>query len=348
MKILSYIVAFAIGAIALIPPVDVNYPLALMPWEYVCVVLFAALFGGYYLFTSAPGAFKALCLLLFVGCFFSKAPAISFIAYVSLVAAAYFFLYLRDKFDFNILIRVLEVVFWLQMILAVLQFFGKDTLLNFNKPETKLYGTVFNSMRLATVVACIAPFLILKNIRYFIALFAFAIFSQSMGLVLALACGLSVYASCTWRKQAWWFTAVLFITVAAFYFTSLHCLHRDWLHGRSMIWFQTFKEVFAYPYTGWGMGTYKVFSPVLHNSEVFLQAHNDWLQMAWEIGLPSFVILLFCLADTVRLIIWQEKTIALCGITIIAACMFFHFPMRMYQTPLIMLAFLAYCKNFGG
>ena len=60
MKILSYIVSFIVGAIILLPPVDINYLIALSPQVWICCILAVALLAGYLFFLDINPFLKAL------------------------------------------------------------------------------------------------------------------------------------------------------------------------------------------------------------------------------------------------------------------------------------------------
>lgn len=201
-------------------------------------------------------------------------------------------------------------------------------------------------MRVATVFAVMAPFLILKNKKYLIPLAGVAFLSFSMGFIIALASGTLAYLFLRFprHRRMVCLLAVLFLELilwANFIKTKdIFCLH-----VRGLTWLQTFKDGLQYPFTGWGMGTYKIIFHTVHGNN-FWQAHNDWLQMVYEVG---YIAIIPILAYVIYLLkITKKNPLLSSGLIVLGVIMFFHFPMRMFQTPLVMIAWLAYCEKVGG
>jgi O-antigen ligase len=101
---------------------------------------------------------------------------------------------------------------------------------------------------------------------------------------------------------------------------------------------------------GYGIATEKILFPVLcsdevrkaNSGQVWVPTHNDWLQILFETGFPGLILFLVWLISIIRKV---KDPIKITGLIIIGMNMMFHFPLRIVQCPLIILAFLAYCER---
>jgi len=118
--------------------------------------------------------------------------------------------------------------------------------------------------------------------------------------------------------------------------------------GRGPVWKETAQLIIKQP-MGYGIATYKILFQHLCSKEILEQqinarwarAHNDWLQMPFELGIPGFLLFL----GWVGSIAWSVRDpIKQTGLIIIGTNMLVHFPERMTQSVLIILMFLAMCS----
>ena len=93
----KFILALPIIFLALCPPVEVlhfspiwHYVLATHIW--IWFILIGGFFGFYTLFLDINKWLKAISLYLFVSCFFSSAPYLSFISYIIFVLCLYYYI----------------------------------------------------------------------------------------------------------------------------------------------------------------------------------------------------------------------------------------------------------------
>ena len=141
-------------------------------------------------------------------------------------------------------------------------------------------------------------------------------------------------------------------------------LYNDTMEVRLAIWENTLEMIKDRPIAGFGIGNYKVFYPVYHQSDkVFSEeiqlrtAHNDYLQTAVELGLVGFLLFLglpaapFIMAF--RLISPRKPPeVRLMVIGLIGGIIgflvqaVFSFPMERAMPPLIFFTYLAFLTIF--
>lgn len=392
-QILSYLTAIAIGLLCVAPPIPYDIPLLINSFSWVYLVIVAGLFGFFTLSRDVHWTFKVLMIGLFVQCFFSMMPVYSFNAYILLVATLYFFLACK-KIDFKPVLQMAEAVFWIEVVISIVQVTGHDHLMSFPRsaayealgvPYQELqkhvyFGTVFQQMRFASLLCILSPLLLLKSKWYVFPILFMAYLLGALGFSLAIAAGVVVYLLCEAVKRGkfgWVLGMGVFIIYGVIIFGVI-CVVRSFSHirveiveGRVPIWLLTIKtmlldttavpmvqhkDIFGISQTGpvdWkhffighGLDTYlQIFKFYKHDANPFPNAHNDWLQLPWEIGIVMTGFFWVYCGWVVKKLWEIEESILLAGLVIIAFNMFFAFPWRMTQTVLPMVAFLAYCET---
>ena len=119
--------------------------------------------------------------------------------------------------------------------------------------------------------------------------------------------------------------------------------------GRGPVWKKTIELVSKRP-IGYGIATYRVLFPVLCGKEIclqqpgraWLQAHNSWLQLPFEVGIPGFILLLGWFVSIVRKV---KDPVKWAGIAILGMNMMVAFPDRMCQSVLIIIMYLAFLEK---
>jgi hypothetical protein len=208
--VISYAVAFMLGLLAVAPPINYSIPMVVNSEAWIYTVIACGLLAYFSLFLRLHWLLKVITLYLFANCFFSQVPYQSFNAFIVYMGAIYFFLLCQEA-DYGIILKVLIAVFLMQITISVIQFYGKDTLMSFAdadrlgvyeelglsvstfRNKTVYFGTVLQHMRFGSLIAIMAPFLLLKNKLFIIPLFEVAIFCHVSGLMLALLAGVAVY-----------------------------------------------------------------------------------------------------------------------------------------------------------
>ena len=173
-------------------PVQVNSPL----WTWAVLVFAVA--GLSLLYTRLNIWIKALLVFSLINCFLGTAPFLSFNAYILMVLAAYFYLFCTKIKDFTPILKVVQSLFFLNIILIANQVFGTDQLLNFGRSSVH-FGTIGNSTQMVSFMIIMAPFLLMNSKLNIIPMFLIAYLARSAGAFLALGVGTLVYT--IWRVK---------------------------------------------------------------------------------------------------------------------------------------------------
>ena len=314
MKIHSYIVAVLIAFFALIPPIIIIIPNPSFN-IWVMMVVISGFLGFLTLFLNTNIFIKILSIGGFINCIFSCVPHECFTSYISLLVCCYFYILCSKVKNWNLIYKTVLCIVIYNLFFMTMQFFGKDSLLNFSMGKNIVeHGILGSRMELESfLLNCLVLLMAIKGINK--KLFE----NYVMGLMLL---------------------SVLLIL----------CIYTDpIIHNpfgsRIPVWLATIKLSNQHPFLGWGIGSYKfMFFPLsgLHTFP-WKQAHNDFLQILFETGYSG---LIFSLTALGVLIYKLKKNITLLiGLGLICVDMSIHFPIRVANTVLILICFLAYCET---
>lgn len=359
---LAYSLGFVVGLLAIAPPLNYHIPVVVNSYAWLYGFLVASLFSFFLLFTDFPAQLRIFLVYLFVGCFISLCPYVSFNAFILVVGASYCFIGFT-KCDFSIVADFVAAVFFLQIGLVTFQLFGFDRLMNFDKiGQPVFFGTVFQYMRFSSLLAIMAPILVWKNKLFIFPLVIAAIISQSSGFALAIIAGIAVYFFLTTHFK-WQIILVGLILVGVYCVYDWDSVSASIRFGRLPRWWDVIltwcmdtSHKFVLPLSGpvdWksiffgrGLDTFLPLFPLFkHDLNPFAQAHNCHLQLVWEIGIIGYTVLATYFVNLVRRV-WS-RPILVGGLACMAVNMFFSFPTRMTQTMLMMIAFLALCEQIA-
>lgn len=358
-KIKAYIVGLIIVIFALIPPINfaVKAPSEYWPWW----IVMAGFAGFYILFIKTNLIVKFMAIAVFVNCFFSAAPHISFTSYISVVACCYFFILCKSIKDYNPLFRILQCLLTFVAFMFIMQLFGKDRLLNFGRsmaPVDFCFGVVGQKMQSASFSVILAAALVPYNALYALFPFATSAICNSAGAFLCASFGITAYFYKTWKKRYFIIVAGVLITIFLLWMiiSGKFVANTIPTGGRLAVWISTFKMTLQRPFSGWGISTYKGIFPALGgiSGVPWKTTHNCWLQLLFELGFPIAVIiygyfsyLFISLVRLTRRALFCDNAFrCLAGLIMISVNMCFHFPTRSANMVLIIIFFLAYCQQF--
>ena len=256
---------------------------------------------------------KAISVYLFVSCF-SAPPLISFPSYISIVPRIYFYILCTKIDDWKPIVRALITILVLNQLLLLIQWVGRDSLLNFGLKAASCAGTVGNSMQLKSL------------------------------MIIATA----VLIAITKPRKRYVALAVLIFLLTSGYATK-HNIIQHFLYARGPVWLETFKLYLQHPIFGWGPAMFKTVFPSLvrggfEAEGVWSITHNCWLQLLFETGAIGFALVsgffmyLFVKLKKINLYLFF-------GLAIIALDMMVHFPTRQINCVPIMIVFLAFCER---
>lgn len=383
---LSYLCAFIIGLLVIAPNIPYEVPLITNTFHWCYLAVVSGMLGFLLLRSDLPTVLKILPVYLFVTCFISQSPYVSFNAYILIVATFWLFIFFQ-KCNFEIVIDVIEAAFWLQVVLTIMQLAGMDTLLNFGASvrlddkgdllsiglgEVRVpvfFGTVMQYMRFASVLAIMSPFLILRNRAYLFLIITLCLISRSSTFAMSLIAGLGVYFLLSLKSVKNRLRVIVYgllgvLSYAVYDYGSFEGAIDPANGGRLYSWGIIFKtwftdtaaasgNNFTGPFNwqwflfGHGIDTFLGLFPVYkHDINPFPQAHNCWLQFPWEIGLVGLILILIYVFSLVTRLYERRAYALISGLACIATNMFFAFPTRMTQTELLIVAYLALCEIF--
>jgi O-antigen ligase len=336
-KLYPYIALIPIVGFCLIPPINVGLE---APGQGVTtwLILVTAFFGIYTLFLKTHGFIKVIAVAGFINCFFSSAPYLSFIAYISLIACCYFFILCTEIENWTPVFRSLQAILLLNVVLIIMQLTGNDKLLNFGLPTINCYGTIGSNNQIGGLVNSLSAFLVLINPVNFIFPLATGIITKSMGTFLAGAVGISVWLLARMGKRA-----LIVIAILAVFFIVSGKQQGDFVNGsgRTPVWKKTVELSNRRPITGWGMGSYKCIMNAF--MPTFRMAHNSMLQVLFEFGYLGFIFISILFGVLIYRLIKAGEIMCLSGLSMIAVDSMVHFPERQIQVVLILIAFMAFC-----
>ncbi len=267
--------------------------------------------------------------------------------------------------DWEPIYKVTQSLFFISILLIVMQAFKGDTLLNFNRKASVFFGTVNNPMMLASYITCLTPFLILRSRINIIPILLVAFLSHSAGMVFSLAAGLVFYLGFKIKKKKLLVFLFVLIALGSFGYVRKDTAVINFTNGgRGQIWKRTIELTSKKPWTGHGIGSFQVIFPVFSkdiaggitrpwNYEwtvgkwiAWRKTHNCWLQLYFELGRIGIIGILGLILFYLRRFIRSPKTefiiLSTTGLVIFMANMTIHFPTRMPQTVVVLLSYLAF------
>lgn len=366
-NIKKILIAIPLIFLAIIPPMELSIPMTINSDLWIWSILLGGLLGILFIYTRADIFLKLIVIYLFINCFRSRAPYLSFTSYIIFIAVAYYYLLCLSLKDFEFIKKIAQAVFFLNIILIINQQFGGDTLLNFGRDIPVCFGTIGNSMWLGSLLVCLAPFLLLSSPLNIIPLILICFISKSSGMVLSLAAGILIYGFLKYRKKIVFWVVAGLVCLSTIGFAANQNVFYKFKASRGPIWKRTVGLSNKHPFFGWGLATYKVIVPVLSgdvsggypgpweyegtkgNWLAWRQAHNCWLQMDFETGKIGDILIILFLGSIVFALLKLPKTrkllLVFFGLTMVSLDMGVHYPTRQIQSVLFLIIFLAYCQQ---
>ena len=281
-------------------------------WVYIALV--SGFLGFYTLFIDINIFIKILAIYGFLNCFLSSCPLISFKDYPILIGCIYLYWLLTKLKHWEIVFKLILTLIIFNLFFVIIQLLNKDSLLNWGLSKNSVEGTLRNPMQLKSLIIVALAFIVAYKKPKFI--------------------------------KNKWFIALLIIGSISYLF--FHKVFHYFPLIRLGAWKEAFRIYLLHPLFGWGMSSFKFIFPALSEGYfkgegLWLQAHNDWLQILFEMGVFGFLITLAFVGNLV--IRLRKYFYILVGLVMIVFDMMVHFPLHMISTVLIIIAFLAYCNK---
>jgi hypothetical protein len=365
-NVITWIMGTLVGLLAVAPPLPFEIPVLVNSDIWLYAVFAATFFGMIALFQKIPTGIKILLPYVLINCFFSQAPYVSFNAYIVVVVSCFCFLLFRTS-DTDKLINFVIAAFLVQVLVGIMQRFGMDTLMNINRRTPVFVGSVMQYMRFGSLLAVMTPILAIKNKWFVVPVLLAAALSRSSSFALGVLAGSTVYMFLGYKKLRKWIIFTGIIGVIGFCIWDKASIEIALTDGRVPVWCDIVKtwiydtSTCVIPvsrnyidclvdwqtvFLGHGLGTFLPLFPIFkHDPNPFPQAHNDFLQIYWELGLIGGTIFLGYITHLLRKLFRKKEYLYISGLVCIGVNMFFAFPMRMIQTALMLIMYLAFCEK---
>jgi hypothetical protein len=314
------------------------------------MIVIAGFLGVFTLFIKTQWTVRLIAIGAFIHCFFSVVPYLSFTQYVPLIFWCYFYILCSKIKHWEIVFKAIQAIVILNIIFMVMQYFHKDSVLNFGHHDTAQYGTIGYHMWMASFGTILGAILLPFSMANLFFSFGVAIFVHSTWTFLCASIGTYVYYSHKTKKFT---TAIFFIMCAVFLFWAFkdskiieNMNTSNTFTGRVGIWEQSIRLANQHPWVGWGIGTYKDLFFGLSGLHCFTwkTAHNFIIQLCFEIGYPLTAMVVFGLgwiaSSLYRAHLWRE----LAGLIMIITDALVHTPDRFINMVPLMVVFLAYTR----
>ncbi len=332
--------------LSLVPPIEFVLKNPEHP-TWLWMIAIAAFFGMYTLFIKTDIFVKIIAIAGFLNCFFSVSPYISFTSYCSLILCCYFYICCTRIEDWSLVFKAAQSILLLNTLLLVLEFFHKDTLMDWGQNYINNYGILGHHMQMGSFAVIISALLLSFSKINIIFPLAVAVFCNSSWSFISAGIGVFVYFSTRDKKFAI-YILVLIAILFGLYNIKSHKIQENLNHtsGRIEVWEKSFELGNKRPLTGWGIGTYKeVFFPLSRMTCVpWKTAHNFIAELDFEVGHVFTACLLFGLGWLAFALFQRKLWIVLSGLAMIFCDALVHFPDRMIQTVPIIIIFLAYAR----
>lgn len=364
-KITPYIALIPLTLLALTPPWMLKLDCEINGLTYLWTVFISGFLAFMFLYFKVNTWLKLLVLWLFVNCFISRAPYMSFAMYWSVIACVYYYVLCRQIEDFTPVKKVIQSVFFLMAFLIIMQRLGLDTLLNFNDKTPVILGTIGNYMILGSFICVLMPFVMRVSWLNWIPMALIAFISGSTGAVLSVCAGLSVILWYRAKRLCIGLIIALLCIIGVFAYKTGDFNASTLKAGRFPVWKRTVELIAKCP-QGHGIGTYKLIFPTMsqdlesskgaRNVEweyentkghglAWRRAHNSWLQFPFEIGILGFLLFLGWIMSVVIKVIKNKEHLKLAGLVILGTNLLVHFPDRFAPAVPIMIMFMAFCEK---
>jgi len=345
-KVLSHILPLIVAILCLVPPIKfLVHPPEFEYWPMM--ILIAGLLGIRILFINTNIFIKTTSILTFIICFFSSSPYTSFNQYISIIACCYFYIGLTRMNSWKPMFSILKSILILNSILIAIQIIGYDQLLNFGLTEITTYGIIGHYMQMGSFSVILGTCLSIINPLFFLFPVIIGLITKSTWTLFCASIGLWL------RFKSEWFRV---IAIIVFFTAIIVCIKTGKIQqglspevGRLIVWKKSIILLNERPLYGWGSGMFKYIFPALSKMKTipWTNAHNDWIQLAFELGYILFSLILLGWFWILIRSIKRKQTIFLTGFIVISINMLVHFPLRMIQCVPLIILFLAYQERRG-
>jgi len=340
-KFLSYTLPFIVSFFALVPVIQ--FYLLPPPFNFwPMMIVLTAFLGMLICFLDTNVFIKAISVLSFAICFFSSSPYLSFNQYCSIVACCYLYIGLARMGSYDLMFKCLYSVLIVNSIMLGVQLLNNDTLLNFGMTSIASYGVIGQHMQMGSFSVVLAACLSIIHPAFWLFPIVVGLICNSAWTIFCAYAGILLSAR-TWKVRV---IAIVVFALAIMVVVNGNKVQQAFggESGRIMIWTESIRLLNERPLTGWGPGMYKYIFPALSGvtGVPWKTAHNDFIQMAFELGYPLFALLMIGWLWVLIKMKRKKQTVFVVGFIVISLDMLVHFPARMIQCVPLIIFFFAF------
>ena len=239
---------------------------------------------------------------------------------------------------------------FLNILLMGVQYFGKDSLLNWSLgTDITCFGAIGYHMQMGSFSVILSAMLLPFSLGNLWFPFVTAVFCGSSWTMLSEGMGVIYLISRRYKTLA----AIIALIITLVF--SLWAIRQDKFrsnmaeNGRIGTWEKSLHYALQKPLTGWGPGTYKVIFPPLdrdiRDDKPYSTAHNWIIELLFEMGIPFTLFVIWWLGDLAYRLMRARENVLVAGLIMMGTDGLVHFPDRMIQCVGIIICFLAYCES---
>lgn len=259
-------------------------------------------------------AFLGFLLAPSTGILLSGVPAPSWVLQASWYALVFFLAHVavaNTVINIPLILRAMMWVGTAMSIYALLQRFGFEQF--FTGPNL-MCGTMGNPAVLAAFIAMIVPLALYLRARWQTGLMIVVVLLINSQVAYGALAVALLFLWGTHNRESRYFVialgTLLVVGLVVGYFISPSV--RSWDHGRFAVWGQVVTDIrtpltpggAAHSFTGFGLGAFPYLFHAQHPSaglgEMFLEAHNDYVEILYNTGIVGLELLLLALGTFVK------------------------------------------------
>jgi len=346
-KIFAFLICLPVLFMSAIPRMDFSVPIMANSNLWFWLVVLSGILGFLFIFTQARLSLKLLLIYLYINCFMSKAPYLSFTSYIAVVACFYYYVLCLKLKDRTWVFRVCQSIFFVNILLLVMQLLGYDKLMNFGQDSITYFGVIGNPMQLVSFLIILTAILLPYHKLNVFLLGIISVLAVEIIGVLAAFTALFFLVRKSFRAK--FILSVILLGFSTGYILLNNTWH-NFFYSRFPVWIDTLTLASDHPYFGWGIGVYQKVFPALstgmYNLEgVWVAAHNIFLHLYAEIGSIGLFFFLLFIVVLFHDLIMRKKHLFICGMVMIFLNVSVYFPDRRIQCVPLLILFLAMCER---
>lgn len=274
-------------------------------------------------------------------------PIKLFFPFFNLLCLVLFYKIIVEYLDSGRLEKIIKYFRYSAMLLLVycfLQMVSLDQFLRgLDVPEIdRVVGTIGNQSHLAGLLAIVQPIFFNKRLEDIFSLILLWIILISLGSASGLVCGIAVVIFWLFFKNRK--AGIIAMIIAVMLLTYIFIRYNSFFaaNGRYEIWVKIFGIFKNKAITGSGLGAFGALQ-LKNNAGIWQHLHNEYYQIAFELGIVGLVLLLWCIFDYFKSMINIKSGLSIkLGSIFFGFCLLGLFTFNAHLWQISMLGMLSY------